>query len=55
MNIHKLYDFIFKTYRANRFKLFLSEIKPSTDDTLLDVGGYPKNWLGKSHSNSRRT
>ena len=41
----RIYAFLLKFWRANRFKLFQNIIKPSSAQTLLDVGGYPWGWL----------
>ena len=41
----RIYAFLSKFWRAKRFKLFQSIIKPSRAQTLLDVGGYPWGWL----------
>jgi hypothetical protein len=44
MNIHDIYDVIFRVWRKRRFQKFLDVVKPTLTDTLLDVGGYPKFW-----------
>ena len=41
----RVYALLFKIWRAKRFKLFQNIIKPSSAQTLLDVGGYPWGWL----------
>lgn len=43
-SIHSIYGQIFKIWRKKRFKLFVDYVKPSAEDILLDVGGYPGNW-----------
>lgn len=44
INIHSVYNQIFKVWRNRRFDLFVTVIKPSTTDILLDIGGYPEFW-----------
>ena len=46
-DVHALYGVIFKLWREKRFRLFLNSIAPKATDTLLDVGGYPKNWIDR--------
>lgn len=43
-SIHSLYEIIFKVWRRKRYFLFLREIQPQSNETMRDVGGYPKNW-----------
>jgi hypothetical protein len=43
-NINELYAKIFKVWRRKRFNIFLNKISPTTEMSLLDVGGYPGNW-----------
>lgn len=42
--IYKVYGVIFKRWRAKRFDHFLTRLKVSRGDTLLDVGGFWWNW-----------
>ena len=44
MNIHSIYNVIFKIWRVKRHRLFLKNIKPSMQERILDVGGYPGTW-----------
>jgi hypothetical protein len=39
-----IYTFIFKFWRSKRMRLFEEIMKPSADDVMLDVGGYPWFW-----------
>lgn len=48
MNIHTLYTYLFKVYRKKRFDLFIKKMSPTSEETLLDIGGYPKNWINKT-------
>lgn len=43
MRIFKIYG-MFPDFRATRFAWFLSTIKPSLEETILDIGGYPPTW-----------
>jgi hypothetical protein len=47
LNIHSIYNQIFKIWRRRRFKLFLRLTEPSALDTLLDVGGNPWFWTSQ--------
>ena len=51
MNIHNIYSFFQKlgNFREKRFDLFLNKIHPTKNDVILDVGGYPNNWINKEH------
>jgi hypothetical protein len=44
LNVHSIYDQIFKLWRKRRFGLFLRLLRPSPSDILLDVGGNPGFW-----------
>lgn len=44
INIHSIYNQIFRIWRKRRFDLFLNVMKPSVSDILLDIGGYPEFW-----------
>ena len=44
MNIHRLYEPLFRVYRTRRLRLFYSLFKPTENETLLDVGGSPYFW-----------
>jgi len=39
-----LYGYFFKIWRPRRMQLFSEILSPSTDDVILDVGGYPDFW-----------
>lgn len=43
-SIHSIYSVVFKLWREKRFKLFLQNLRPQNDETILDVGGYPATW-----------
>lgn len=45
MNIHSLYALILPYFRRKRFEMFTAALSPSTTDSILDIGGYPDNWL----------
>jgi hypothetical protein len=47
MDIHSVYRLVFKIWRAKRFSLFLSRMRPRSTDLLLDVGGNPGFWSGQ--------
>ena len=44
MNIHKIYNWIFKIWRVRRHALFINTINPTRQTRILDVGGYPATW-----------
>jgi len=44
-SIHTIYRYIFKVWRRRRFALFLTLMKPSPSDIVLDVGGFPGFWI----------
>ncbi|HYG23649.1 MAG TPA: methyltransferase domain-containing protein [Verrucomicrobiae bacterium] len=46
-NIHSIYNQVFRIWRAKRFTKFLEVLRPTKEDVLLDVGGYP--WFWTSH------
>jgi hypothetical protein len=46
-SIHTIHEMIFRVWRKQRFDLFLRLVKPSTSDTLLDVGGHPSFWTSR--------
>jgi len=45
MTIHSIYNQIFKIWRRKRRRLFLEIIRPQPEEAMLDVGGYPGNWI----------
>jgi len=47
MNIHKIYRFIFRIWRKQRFQLFHNLIQPTSRDRLLDIGGTVQFWQGQ--------
>jgi hypothetical protein len=47
MNIHSIYAKIFKLWRLKRMSQFEAIIKPTSEDLVLDVGGYPWNWIAR--------
>lgn len=47
MDIHRLYNLIFKIWRKKRHGVYLAAIQPSPQDSLIDVGGYAVNWREK--------
>ena len=53
MDIHKIYGLIFKIWRQKRMIKFESIIKPSTEDFVLDVGGYPPTWTVRPQLSGR--
>ena len=44
-SIHTIYGLFFKMWRKKRHSFFLSEIRPTLQDSFLDVGGYPWYWV----------
>ncbi len=47
MNIHAIYNQIFKIWRARRMEKFEQIIQPDPGMKLLDVGGYPATWTSR--------
>lgn len=47
LSVHRIYQHIFKLWRAKRFKLFIGKIQPQRHDRIADIGGYP--WFWHSH------
>jgi hypothetical protein len=45
LNIHTIYQQVFKIWRRRRFELFRRVLRPKLSDLLLDVGGYPAFWV----------
>ena len=44
MNIHRVYEFLFKGFRVARMRRFRDTLQPGEDTTILDVGGTAYNW-----------
>jgi hypothetical protein len=44
MRISDLYAPIFKVWRAKRLEQYREALRPSPEDRVLDVGGYPHTW-----------
>ena len=44
MNIQRVYDLLIRGFRGRRMKRFVETFQPTTDTTVLDVGGTPYNW-----------
>jgi hypothetical protein len=53
MDIHSIYAQIFKIWRARRMTEFEQLLQPRTDDTLLDIGGYPETWTTRPQLTQR--
>lgn len=47
MNIHVVYAHIFKVWRQKRMSRFVAIVEPSSEDMVLDVGGYPGTWTSR--------
>jgi hypothetical protein len=45
--IHNVWSLIFKTFRARRFRQFVTTLRHDRFTRMLDVGGYPATWEGK--------
>lgn len=45
MNIHQIYAKVSPMFRRKRMKLFFDTLAPRMSDKLLDLGGYPFNWI----------
>jgi hypothetical protein len=45
LNIHDLFQIIFKIWRNKRYNLFLNKIQPGPSDVLLDIGRNAYFWL----------
>jgi len=48
MNVHTIYGLAYKYWREKRLLRFEQIIKPSSDDIMLDVGGYPATCTGRT-------
>lgn len=50
-DIHKIFSLIFKIggWRARRLQLFLKTFGQIDNANLLDIGGYPFNWIDNNH------
>lgn len=44
MNVHRVYEILIRGFRKRRMNRFAETFRPSTDTTVLDVGGTPYNW-----------
>lgn len=44
MNIYKVYEKVFKVWRAKRYAIFLEKIQPEKQNTMLDIGGTYTTW-----------
>lgn len=53
MNIHSLYALIFRFWRQKRMAQFEAIIKPTSNELVLDVGGYPGTWTSRPQSTKR--
>lgn len=47
------YSVVFRLWRPRRFARFIAAIAPSSQDSILDVGGIPSCWQDKEHLASR--
>ncbi len=45
MNIHRIYGYLFRTFRVARMRRFLELIAPQADESILDLGGTLGSWL----------
>lgn len=48
--IHDFYRVVFRRWRVRRFQWFLEAARPGPGCTLVDVGGYWWNWVGRAGS-----
>lgn len=53
MNIHKIYERIFKIWRQKRMARYEEIISPCSEDVVLDVGGFPKTWTSRPQTVAR--
>ena len=44
MNVHSVYELLFRGFRGRRMKRFVKTFQPTAETTVLDVGGTPYNW-----------
>jgi hypothetical protein len=44
LNVYRFYEVIGPLFRRRRLSRFLDTFKPTSDTTILDVGGYPGFW-----------
>jgi hypothetical protein len=45
--IIRLYRWSWRFWKEKRFRQFVETIRPTPQDHLLDIGGYPFNWYGR--------
>jgi hypothetical protein len=43
-SIHTIFGAVSPLFRRRRMRLFASELTPTADTTILDVGGHPETW-----------
>jgi hypothetical protein len=41
----RFYRWIWRFWKERRFQCFIQTLQPNSDETLLDIGGYPFNWF----------
>lgn len=41
----RFYRWLWRFWKEKRFNLFVTALRPSSNETLLDIGGYPFNWF----------
>jgi hypothetical protein len=46
LNIYDLYRVFQPGFRGRRIRLFLDRLQPGPETRILDVGGYPSDWIG---------
>ena len=44
MNIHTIFGLLNRNFRKKRMRRFLATFNPSSETTIIDVGGTPYNW-----------
>ena len=53
MDIHKIYEQVFKIWRVKRMLKFEQIIDPQAGDAVLDVGGFPRTWIARPQTTRR--
>jgi hypothetical protein len=45
MHVNDIYNRLFRIWRSKRFQLFVQTLQPTSQTTILDIGGYPQTWM----------
>lgn len=47
--IIRFYHMLWRFWKEKRFRMFVESVRPTRQDRLLDVGGYPFNWYRRGN------